>query len=215
MNLKTTLRTISAFIRTHLGRYVKPRRYAQIFDEIDKFKPKNILEVGTWNGNRANQMIARAAKFHNVNEIKYFGFDLFETMSSDIYKHEVSKMPPKKDNVYTNLKTSGAEISLYAGYTKDTMNVLKTLPKMDLIYVDGGHATETVMSDWKMSQEAIGDNTVVIFDDYWHNRSDGPKVVIDNIDRNIFNVELLPEVDVFFNKDFGRLVISLAKVTRK
>ncbi|OHB03552.1 MAG: hypothetical protein A2920_02725 [Candidatus Zambryskibacteria bacterium RIFCSPLOWO2_01_FULL_43_17] len=215
MNLKVVFRTLSAFIRTHLGRYVKPRRYGQIFEEIEKIKPKNILEIGTWNGKRAKQMIECAAQFHPVDALSYFGFDLFEKMDESIYKQEISKVPPKRDDVYGYLKGIGANIRLYSGYTQDTLTVLKELQAMDFVYIDGGHATETVLNDWNKVKEYMSARTVVIFDDYWHNRSDGPKVVIDAIDKGVFDVEFLPEVDVFFNKDFGRLVISLVKVARK
>jgi len=57
---------------------------------------------------------------------------------------------------------------------------------------------------------------VVIFDDYWRNREDaGCKVVVDHIDENVYTVEILKEIDVFNNADFGRLEISFARVTKK
>jgi len=118
--MKVVLRTLSAFIRTSLGRYVKPRRYDQIFREIDKRRPRNIMEIGTWKGKRAKQMIEHAAQYNSVNIISYFGFDLFEKIDPNVYKLEISKMPPTEREVFDFLSTTNAIIKLYAGYTQET-----------------------------------------------------------------------------------------------
>lgn len=209
------LRTINAYLRTSLGRYVRPLRYRQIFDEIDRIHPKTIVEVGTWNGARAKQMIEDASKYYPVSMIHYIGFDIFEKITKELYTEEVSKMPPTEHEVAALLESTGANITLLAGLTESTMRQVNTLPKADITFIDGGHAAETVSIDWEGIQKIMHKDSVVIFDDYWQNRSDGPKVVIDAIDRSRYNVEILPETDVFFNPDFGRLVISLAKVTLK
>lgn len=208
-------RTLYVYLKTLLGFYIRPNRYDQIFDEIKINQPKKIMEVGTWNGKRAEEMIRTASKYHSIEQIQYFGFDLFDSMDQDTYKHEVSKIPPSKSEVYNRLSKTGAKINLIEGYTNETMHNIAHLPKMDFIYIDGGHAQETVLNDWNCSKKMMHEKTVVIFDDYWHNRNDGPKVVIDSINRDEYKIEMLPIVDVFFNKDFGRLVISLVKVTKR
>lgn len=212
---KIILRTITSFIRTSLGVYVRPRRYKQIFDEINIVKPKVIMEVGTWNGVRAEDMIRASSKYNSINDIHYVGFDLFEKMNENSYKQEVSKLPPSESSVRIKLENTGAKITLFSGYTKDTMQLVESFPKPDLVFIDGGHASETVQNDWQGIQKVMHSNTTVIFDDYWYNRQDGPKTVIDKIDRNRYKVEFMPETDVFFNPDFGRLVISLVKVKIK
>jgi len=173
------------------------------------------MEIGAWNGARAEEMIRKASKHHPAQEIEYIGFDLFEKMNKDIYKHEISKLPPSETNVRNRLETTGAKITLLAGYTTETMKNISSLPHPDLVFIDGGHEAETVRNDWESVKKVMNSGTVVIFDDYWHNRQDGPKVVIDAIDRGEYKVSLMPEVDVFFNPDFGRLVISLVKVMKQ
>jgi hypothetical protein len=213
--VKVMALTANAFLRTRMGRHVKPRRYRQIFEEIDRIKPKVIVEVGVWNGKRAEEMILRASRYVPVSEVSYYGFDVFETMTDELYQSEISKRPPTKLEVQKKLEATGAKVALFAGLTTNTMNSLQLEQKPDLIFIDGGHEAKTVQNDWEWASQAVGPETAVIFDDYWHNRKDGPKVVIDSIDRGIYNVTIMPETDVFFNKDFGRLVISLARVTRK
>ena len=55
---------------------IKPNRYEQLADLIRHYKPKSILEVGTWNGGRAIEMALAA--FETQDSITYYGFDLFE-----------------------------------------------------------------------------------------------------------------------------------------
>lgn len=209
------MRTVLSYFRTIFGMYVPTYRYKQIFKEIESLKPVSIMEIGTWNGERAVQMIRVAMKFRPVSEISYVGFDLFETITKDVYKHEISKIPPFQKVVLNNLSATGANIKLFVGYTEETMKNIDLLLNIDFVFIDGGHAAETVLNDWKGVQKVMNKNTTVIFDDYWHNRHDGPKIVIDDIDRQKYDVEILPEIDVFFNPDFGKLVISLVKVKLK
>ncbi len=199
-------------------RLEQPKRYKQLFSEIRKIKAKNIMEVGTWNGNRAVQMIICAQEFvTNKPEIHYFGFDLFESMDKEIHKQEISKWPPTQLEVEEKLEKTGATIHLYQGYTQETLPAqLAVLPKMDFIFIDGGHSFETVENDWNYSKQLMHEQTVVIFDDYWPNRADfgGSKRLVDSLNRNEYSVEIMPVTDRFNNVDFGKLVIQFAKVTK-
>lgn len=218
MILKKLLRPIYVPIANlHYNLFKAPRRYRNLFSTITDLKAKSILEVGTWNGNRAVEMIETAAKFNPFSEISYYGFDLFEALSDDTYKHEISKRPPTQEVVAELLDKTGANINLYQGDTMKTMpEVVPTLPKIDFIYIDGGHSYETIASDWKHSEMLMHDKTVVIFDDYWLNRSDGGcKKLIDSLNTAIYDVSLSKELDVFDNKDFGRLEIRYAIVKKK
>ena len=55
---------------------IKPNRYKQLADIIRHYKPKSIIETGTWNAGRAIEMALAA--FENQDELLYRGFDLFE-----------------------------------------------------------------------------------------------------------------------------------------
>ncbi|MBU1203302.1 class I SAM-dependent methyltransferase [Patescibacteria group bacterium] len=193
------------------------RRYSQLYTIIDKIQPKKIMEIGTWNGKRAISMIEEAKKYHNKEEIHYYGFDLFEDLSNEEYERELSKKPPSKQIVNDAISHSGANIHLYQGNTMEVLPaVASELPKMDFVYIDGGHSLTTIESDWLNTIKVMDKNTVVVFDDYWVNREDGGcKPIVDKIDRTIFDVEILPITDKFNNSDFGKLVIRFAKVSFK
>ncbi len=192
-----------------------PKRYHHLYDTIREVKARKILEIGVWNGKRAVEMIT-VAKEH-IHDVAYFGFDLFEDLGESGYMNELSKMPPTEAEVANLISATGATVKLFRGNTLTSLpQSVPTLPKMDFIFIDGGHSVDTIASDWKYIQELMHEGTVVIFDDYWRNRVDaGCKAVVDVIDQSLYVVEILPEIDVFNNKDFGRLEISFAKITRK
>jgi len=187
-------------------------RYAQIFDILKNKKVKTIMEIGTWNGLQGYIMIKLCNK--NNTNVEYYGFDLFNEMTNEIFKKEISKKPPSKNDVMEMLQLTGAKVYLFGGNTTKTLpeNINK-LPLMDFIFIDGGHSLETIKNDWYYVQKVIGKDSIVIFDDYWEGRNDaGCKEIIEGIDQKKFKVEILPKQDCFEKKD-GLLKISLVKVT--
>lgn len=192
-----------------------PYRYDQIYKIIDQRRPENIMEIGVWTGERAKKMISIVSKYKKSSEINYYGFDLFEVMDQEKFSKEVSKQPPQINDVLSKLNKTGANINLYKGDTLKTLPELwSSLPPMGLIFIDGGHSIETIENDWFYSSKLMDQGSVIIFDDYWLNRSDaGAKFTVDRIDRSKFNVELLPVIDSFKETAFGSLTIQLAKVT--
>src|SRR3989338_1743993 len=90
-----------------------PKRYRHLFLAINENKTRRIMEIGTWNGRRALQMIKTAQKFHSAQEIEYYGFDLFEQMTPEIFLEELSKQPPKLVEVKKMLDNSGAQVKLF------------------------------------------------------------------------------------------------------
>ena len=58
--------------------YKDAKRYQQILDEIERCAPETIMEIGTWNGVRATEMIQAAQRALPGSTISYFGFDLFD-----------------------------------------------------------------------------------------------------------------------------------------
>lgn len=215
-NIKKMLRPLyRPLMDAYRQKMYGPKRYHHLFDEIRRLNASHIVEVGTWNGKRAVQMIKTAQQLSN--DVTYVGFDLFEELTDEMYKHELSKKPPTRAEVEEIVGETGAQIKLIQG------NTLETLPayvidaeKADFIFIDGGHSVETIRSDWEAVSKLMHENTVVIFDDYWRNRPDqSAKPVVDAIDATQYTVEILPEIDKFKNTEFGDLEISFAKVTRK
>lgn len=173
------------------------------------------MEIGTWDGRNSERMIREALKYQE--RVEYFGFDLFE----DFYhvnssgEFSGSKVPPPKKVVKHRLEKTGAQIRLFQGDTRKTLpEVASNLPVMDFVFVDGGHSLDTIRSDWESVKQVMGEDTVVIFDDYWNREDAGCKKIIEEIDRSEFQVEVLPIQDTF-KKSWGTLKINFVKVSRK
>lgn len=207
---------ISRLIRTIVSRIRRPWRYWQIYWMITRVKPRKIMEVGTWTGDRARTMITLAKRYHDAEEIAYYGFDLFGQMTAEKFSEEKSKWPPARREADKKLRTTGAHINLFQGDTTQILPELTGgLPNMDLIFIDGGHSIETITSDWFWASKLMHDQTLVVFDDYWPGRMDaGCKATVDGIDRKAYSVTLGWLTDTFEKTAFGRLRIRLA-IARK
>ena len=200
-----------------LGRYQEPKRYTQLFDVIREIRPKTIMEIGTWSGTRAAAMITLAQELRPGEEIAYYGFDLFEDLTPELYAQEISKHPPTQSEVQEKLSKTGARVTLYKGDANKTLpSVAGALPPIDFVFIDGGHSNATIANDWEYSAKVLADKGVAIFDDYWFDRTDaGCKTTVDALHPDQFNVKIMPIVDIFNNKDHGRLVIQFARVARR
>jgi len=196
------------------------KRYISLYRTIFRNKSRRILEVGTYNGENALQMIQTAAIHFPVGEIEYFGFDLFELLTDEKLKAEASLRPPCISEVRQKLENTRARITLYQGDTKDILPKIKNkLGQMDFIFIDGGHSVETISSDWNCIKDLLTKKTVVVFDDYYTNASPelngvGCQNIINNLSRDLYETELLKPMDIFI-REWGKLEINFAKVTKK
>ncbi|NQE45989.1 Glycosyltransferase AglE [ANME-1 cluster archaeon GoMg2] len=193
----------------------EPRRYKYLFEIIKNNKCKKIMEIGTWNGEHAFRMIEEAKKHFPPDEIHYYGFDLFELLDNKTALEEFAKMPPTLETVREKLEKTNAKIHLYKGYSKDTLpKEVNELPKIDFVFIDGGHSIETIANDWKYVQKVMDEKTIVIFDDYWNRKEEGCKKVVEDINKNKFNVRILPIQDKF-KKEWGTLKINFVQVKKR
>jgi len=192
------------------------KRYENLFKIIEEYKCKRIMEIGTYRGDHAEEMIRFASLIFPSEEIEYYGFDLFEEAKNAVICEEFSKgKPPHLSSVKSRLDKTGAKIFLRKGNTREVLpKAAKKLPIMDLIFIDGGHSLETIESDWKNIQEIMGENTVVVFDDYYNIDKVGCKRIVESLDRQKFRVEILAPKDKF-RKEWGTLEIQFVKVTRR
>lgn len=183
----------------------KKRRYSNLLINILIERPKSILEVGVYNGNRALEMIQAARVFYD--EINYYGFDLFEDFQKKILKKEYSKTPISRKKISHKLSNYGT-IKLYKGLTNITLRkFLKKKIFIDFIFIDGGHAIKTIENDWKYCSKLMRKHSLVIFDDYYLGNKNliskfGSNKTYKNININSYHKALLPFVDEFDKKHY-------------
>lgn len=200
-----------------LAARIRPRRYRNLFRVIHERRCRCIVEVGTWNGVHAKQMIQTAAIHHPIETVKYLGFDLFEGLTDELLQKELSKRPPGFDEVQRLLAGTGAQIHLFRGNTRMTLPAaVEALREGDLFFIDGGHSIETIRSDWTAISRALRPGATVIFDDYYMNDPSevpglGCQTIVDALDRSKYEVRLLEPVDPA-PKSWGVLKVRFAQV---
>ena len=197
--------------------YIRPhifRRYHALTKIIQEHRCKKIMEIGVWTGMQAEIMI-REAKKKNGTSVEYYGFDLFEDMTPELFKKAVAKQPPNMNDVQKDLSKLGVRVQLFKGPTTETIpKATKKIPIMDLIYIDGDHSIEGVTADWNNIQPLMNYNTIVVFDDYWNRTTEGAKPLVDSINRKKYDVTILSTKDRTLKKE-GILTIQFAVVQKK
>lgn len=139
-------------------------------------KCKRIMEIGVADGENTRNMVKVAMRSFSPEEVEYYGFDLFD----DHFRLK---------QVRQKLKETGCKFTLFKGDSVETLPmVVENLPRMDLIFIDGGHSYETVRSDWENSKSLMYDETAVFFHNY---NFSGVKRVVDNISREEYVVKIL------------------------
>ena len=134
------------------------------------------MEIGVADGENARNMIRVAIRNFSPQEVEYHGFDLF---GDDFRLKQVKQ----------KLKETRCRFRLFKGDSVRTLpKAVKTLPKMDLIFIDGGHSYTTVKSDWENSKSLMHNETAVFFHNYDFS---GPKMVVDNISREKYQVKII------------------------
>jgi hypothetical protein len=205
-------------LRYHrLLRTTQPRRYINLFRTIYENRCRSIVEIGTWNGVHAEQMIRVAESHAPVESIRYAGFDLFEALTDEQLRLEYSKRPPTRDEVFRRLKDTGAEVVLYPGNTRQTLpKATQELARADLVFIDGGHSIETISADWDAVRRGMGPHTTVLFDDYYPDQRKeleglGCQTIIDALDPSRYAFEVLEPTDAF-EQPWGMLRVKMARV---
>lgn len=162
-------------------------RYLQLLQAVREKQPKAILEVGTWNGGRALNML------NLCPSAKYYGFDLFEdaTRETDAVEFNVKKHY-FMENVEQML--TGFDVVLVKGNTRETLATFTPEVPIDFVWLDGGHSVETIRSDWENIKRMLAPDAWVFFDDYYQGGPDTSRVGCNEIVKDLKH-EVLPQAD--------------------
>lgn len=139
-------------------------RYAQLDTLIELFRPTSFIEVGTWSGWRAVHMAMAASRY--ARDMTYRGYDVFEAGSPELDAREKNVKPHFPEMSVRHLLDfcrfllPGFSFDLIAG---DTQETLLRGDKADFAFIDGGHALETIESDF----EALAATPLIVLDDYY------------------------------------------------
>ena len=156
-------------------------------EQLNKYKPKNFLEIGVFCGVTARNTCDYLSQIHG-NQFRYIGVDLFgrtqinqkDEIEPDFLKNQKFSNPLK--NIYynyiikENLNSLASNKKLLQKYEKniqliagDTNEILKDidLSSIDFVFLDGGHSYETVLNDLEEIYKSLRNrNKVILCDDY-------------------------------------------------
>ena len=176
------------------------QRYIDLIKLVEKLKPEKIIEIGTWNGDRAIEMCQWGAQ--------YIGFDLFDQATSVTDAREFNVKPHvSRDDVCDKLDRAGVKHALITGDTRDTLPVFGQHVEADFAFIDGGHSVGTIASDWANLQRYLKEGATVVFDDYYIPEKKG--FGCNSIVRHIGDWELFGSADPVI----GGGQVMLARVT--
>ena len=158
---------------------ILPNRYKQLADLIRFYKPKTILETGTWNGGRAIEMAL--ASFDNSDKVHYIGYDLFEDATTGTDKEEFNikthntkaAVIKRLDEFTEHVKTENNKqftYELYKGNVRDTLDTLH-VDEIDLALIGSGNSEKTVQHEYSILK-----NVPVVIGDHYFTKDDEEKL---------------------------------------
>ena len=179
----------------------------QFLNEIASKKPKSFLEIGVFHGVTARNVCELLYNIHK-DDFKYIGLDLFGESSESkneiipntkfnnplkkIYFKYILKQDPYSFLAVTSLlKKFKNNVHLIKGNSNTLLKKID-MSKIDYVFLDGGHAYETVKNDLNYSKPVLDNNGTILCDDYNLSYAPGVKQAIDEfIEKNDVKSEIL------------------------
>jgi len=166
----------------------------KFLSEIASKKPKNFLEIGVFHGVTARNVCELLYDLHQ-SDFKYIGLDLFGESDENsgeiipntkfnnplkkIYFKYVLRQDPYSLNAVSNLlKKFKNNIHLIKGNSNKILKKID-MSKIDYVFLDGGHAYETVKNDLTYSHPVLENGGTILCDDYNLSYAPGVKEAID------------------------------------
>lgn len=163
-------------------------------NEIASKKPKNFLEIGVFHGVTARNVCELLHGLHG-NDFKYIGLDLFGESAENAnevipntkfnnplkqiyFKYILRQDPYSVEAVTYLLKKFKENIHLIKGNSNLLLKKMD-MSQIDYVFLDGGHAYETVKNDLHYSKPVLDNNGTILCDDYNLSQAPGVKQAID------------------------------------
>jgi len=181
----------------------------QFLKEILSKKPKNFLEIGVFHGVTARNVCELLYSIHK-DDFKYIGLDLFgesvenadeiipntkfnNPLKKIYFEYILRKDPYSIEAVSDLLKKFEKNVHLIKGNSNKLLKKID-MTKIDYVFLDGGHAYETVKNDLYYSKAVLDNNGTILCDDYNLSQAPGVKKAIDEfISSNNLRSEIIFE----------------------
>ena len=150
-------------------------------NEVKVKSPKTFLEVGVFHGVTARNICELLYTLHK-DDFRYIGLDLFEIndenksevipntffsnpLKNIYFKFIKNQNPYSKEAVEDLLKKYKNNVTLIKGNSNLVLKKID-MSKIDFVFLDGGHAYETVKNDLECCLDVVNSNGTVLCDDY-------------------------------------------------
>ena len=168
-------------------------------NEIAYKRPKNFLEIGVFHGVTARNVCELLQSIHG-SDFKYVGLDLFGESAENAnevipntkfnnplkriyFKYILRQDPYSIEAVAYLLKKFKNNTHLVKGNSNKLLKKMD-MSKIDYVFLDGGHAYETVKNDLHYSKLVLDNNGTILCDDYDLSYAPGVKKAIDEFVTN-------------------------------
>ena len=168
-----------------------------LYSLIAKYKPKNVLEIGTAEG-YSTLCMAWAMTDYNING-KIFTIDP-KPFDVPVERNVTWEDNPKHDTVMLSRRELWnkfadkewiKKIEVLTGFSGEVLQKNTELPKMDMGFIDGSHVYEAVVHDFYAFLEVASESFHLLFDDYVPNENDGVTKTIDEEVAPNFDIALI------------------------
>ena len=168
-----------------------------LYSLIAKYKPKNVLEIGTAEG-YSTLCMAWAMTDYNING-KIFTIDP-KPFDVPVERNVTWEDNPKHDTVMLSRRELWnkfadkewiKKIEVLTGFSGEVLQKNTKLPKMDMGFIDGSHVYEAVVHDFYAFLEVASESFHLLFDDYVPNENDGVTKTIDEEVAPNFDITLI------------------------
>ena len=168
-----------------------------LYSLIAKYKPKNVLEIGTAEG-YSTLCMAWAMTDYNING-KIFTIDP-KPFDVPVERNVTWEDNPKYDTVMLSRRELWnkfadkewiKKIEVLTGFSGEVLQKNTKLPKMDMGFIDGSHVYEAVVHDFYAFLEVASESFHLLFDDYVPNENDGVTKTIDEEVAPNFDIALI------------------------
>jgi len=168
-----------------------------LYSLIAKYKPKNVLEIGTAEG-YSTLCMAWAMTDYNING-KIFTIDP-KPFDVPVERNVTWEDNPKHDTVMLSRRELWnkfadnewiKKIEVLTGFSGEVLQKNTELPKMDMGFIDGSHVYEAVVHDFYAFLEVASESFHLLFDDYVPNENNGVTKAIDEEVAPNFDITLI------------------------
>ncbi len=133
---------------------------------VSFYQPKNLLEIGTFNGNTTLQMALNAPEDAIIHTLDLPPLEV--TTKEPVLQSDLPFIleKDKKQRKYLKSQVSHKILQYLGDSTSYDFKLFAKKAPLDFIFIDGGHSYECVKSDSQKSLEILNEGGIILWHDF-------------------------------------------------